>query len=382
MSTGGSNKIQTGFFKRLFNAINAKRYEMKKDNKEKYLVNWDKIKWRIRSGRFLFLTAFYFGGLYFFYNKNLDLNSMKKERDINRTEFKNFLANNWSNFEEKDYFDQLKTACRSLKQFFTSDLQLGEKIDLQIKENIENDFLFKLTENLVQIIKEDPEIRKNENFKYLDLIDSQGEFLLKNLLQKTIFGSFKKKYDKENIPKDVEKAIMVSEMFYKKLICTMIPKNYLILSPNLIYEYSNIEQAAFTVALNLVDFFGTVNMSKPIEFYFEDFFNKIIDKNFSFYKGKYKDDFKLLLEDLKRTKDLKTFVVVNPFLYLNFTQEIENLKEILLEKQTENNIRKISLALELMSRAGYDVSKLWSFTFDKINYQILDIVRITFKVFI
>jgi hypothetical protein len=174
---------------------------------------------------------------------------------------------------------------------------------------------------------------------------------------------------------------MISEIFYKKLICTMIPKNYLILSPNLIDEYSNIEQASFTVALNLVEFFGTVNMSKPIESYFEDFFNKIIDKNFSFYKGKYKDDLKLLLEDLKRTKDLKTFVVVNPFLYLNFTQEIENLKELLLEKQTENNIRKISLALEVMSRAGYDVSKLWSFTFDKINYQILDIVRNLFLIF-
>jgi hypothetical protein len=376
MSTGGSSKIQTGFFKRLFNAINAKRYEMKKTNTEKYLVNWDKIKWRYRTGKFLFIATFFFAGTHFFVNRNLILSEMKNDRENLKSDFKNFLTKNWNKLDDENYFEQLKKSCESINKFFKSDLQLGDQTDLKDKENSENELLFNITKILVDTVENDPEIRKNENFKYLDIQNDSGEFLLKNnLLQKIIFATYTKKYSTDNVPKEIENLIKLAEIFYKKLICSTIPKNYLILSTNLIDEFPSIEQTAFPIALNLIDFFGSVKMCDSMELNFQEFFNKVLDKNYSFYKGRFQEDFKYLLEDLKKTKDIKTFIVVNPFLYLNFRQEVENLKEILIEKQTEINIKKILLALDLMNRAGFDVSNLWSFSFDKINYQILDIVR-------
>jgi len=107
---------------------------------------------------------------------------------------------------------------------------------------------------------------------------------------------------------------------------------------------------------------------------FNIFFEKINNKNLNYFNGKYKDELKLILEDIKRHMDIKTYLIVNPFLYLNFTREIEEFKEILIQKQTENNIRKISLSVDLLNNAGFDITKLSNFTFDKIYYQILDIV--------
>lgn len=376
MNTGGSTKIQTGLFKRFWNAINTKRYEMKKQNTEKYLVNWNKIKWRYRIGKFLLLATFYFTGTYYFVNRNLNLNKMKNELENLKSEYKNFLSKNWNNLDEENYFEQLKISCNSLNKFFKSELHLGHKIDLKNKENSENEFLLNISKILVETVESNSVIRKNENFKYLELNNNSGEFLLKNnLLQKIIFATYKKNYKLENIPKDIEMAIKLAEIFYKKLICATIPKNYLILSTNLIEEFPSIEELAFPITLNLIDFFGSVKMSNSMESSFEEFFIKVIDKNYSFYKGRFQQDFKYLIEDLKKTKDMKTFILVNPFLYLNFPQEVENLKEILIEKQIEIHIKRISLALDLMNQAGFDVSNLWSFDFDKLNYQILDIVR-------
>ena len=53
-----SAEVQKGFFKRLFNAINTKRYESNKLNQEKYLINWDKLKWRFRVGKLVLLFSF------------------------------------------------------------------------------------------------------------------------------------------------------------------------------------------------------------------------------------------------------------------------------------------------------------------------------------
>ncbi len=163
-------------------------------------------------------------------------------------------------------------------------------------------------------------------------------------------------------------------MFYKKFILTNIPNNFLVISTNIIEEFPTFEHSAFAVAFNIVDFFTSIKLNNSIEKDFIDFFEKIVLKNYNYFNGKYNEDLNLILEDIKRTKDLKSFVVVNPFLNIIFLYEIENLKDILKEKQTENNIRKISLVVDLLSQSGIEMSKVSNFDFNKINYQILDIV--------
>lgn len=154
-----------------------------------------------------------------------------------------------------------------------------------------------------------------------------------------------------------------------------IPNNFLILSTNIIEEFPIFEHSAFAVAFNIVDFFTSIKLNNSIEKDFIDFFEQITLKNYNYFKGKYNEDLNLILEDIKRTKDLKTFVIVNPFLNVYFLREIENLKEILKEKQTEYNIRRISLAVDLLSQSGVEMAKLSDFDFSKINYRILDIVN-------
>ena len=203
--------VQKGFFKRLFNAINTKRYESKKVNQEKYLINWDKIKWRYRVGKLFFLFSFYFGGNYYFFKNNLDLETMKKEAEENKIELKKLLSSKWSKFDDPNYFEQIQATCTGLKQFFTSDLEKGEKINLN--ENKEYEFIFSLTKNLLNVLEKKENITYNDNFKYLDLKDDQGNFLLNenNLLSKIIFAHYKKMYNKDNPPKEIENAIIYSE---------------------------------------------------------------------------------------------------------------------------------------------------------------------------
>ena len=156
----------------------------------------------------------------------------------------------------------------------------------------------------------------------------------------------------------------------------MIPQNFIILSTNLFDEFKNPEEVAFTLSLTLVDYLGSINMMKPMEEDVKLFFSKILKKNVNTYSGRFNEDLKLILLDLKRTKDIKTYLFANPFFFFNFKDEVEELKKLLNDRVEENNFKKISLALDIMSTSGFNLKNLSNFNFDKIYYQIFDIVKI------
>lgn len=209
-----SNPVQQGFFKRLLNYFNTMRYETKRLNKEKYLVNWDKIKWRYRFGKLGFICAFYMIGNYLLVNKNIDSVARKEEKENTFLQFKNFISGHWNKFDDPNYFNQLKKSADSLSKFFESEIELGNETNN--KEILANKFIIKITKILAQVLQNNKIISNNENFKFINFLDEKGNTILnveneKDFLSKLILGSYKRKYDKNDYPKEIETAIIYSE---------------------------------------------------------------------------------------------------------------------------------------------------------------------------
>ena len=209
-----SNPVQQGFFKRLLNYFNTMRYEKKRLNKEKYLVNWDKIKWRYRFGKFGFICAFYMIGNYLLVSKNIDKVAINEEKEKMANQFKSFISSNWNKFDDPNYFNQLKQSTESLSKFFESEIELASLLNL--KENLANEFIVKITKILAQNLQNNKIISNNENFKFINFLNEKGNTILnvdnqKDFLSKLILGSYRRKYDKNDYPKEIEKAVIYSE---------------------------------------------------------------------------------------------------------------------------------------------------------------------------
>jgi hypothetical protein len=211
-----SNPVQQGFFKRLLNYFNTIRYEKKRLNKEKYLVNWDKIKWRYRFGKIAFICTFYFVGNYLLVSKNIDRVAINEEKEKMVDQYKSFISSNWNKFDDPNYFKQLKQSTESLSKFFESEIELAGQLNL--KENLANEFIVNITKILTQNLQNNKIIQNNENFKFINFLDEKRNIILnvenqKDFLSKIILGSYRRKYDKNDYPKDIDKAVIYSEYF-------------------------------------------------------------------------------------------------------------------------------------------------------------------------
>lgn len=80
---------------------------------------------------------------------------------------------------------------------------------------------------------------------------------------------------------------------------------YILFSTNLVEDLKNQEEVAFVIALNLVEYFYNKSYITTMQEELVSFFDKINDKNFNSYSGKYLEDIKFIYRDLANLRNIK-----------------------------------------------------------------------------
>jgi hypothetical protein len=153
-SKNPGEKLTKGFLNRIWNQISTKLYE-RKFNRTKYLnKNWENIKWKIRSGRFVYFICFYYTLKYFlvdkvFENKNIKIEEMRKIllEKLNNIEFieKNYNDNNSNKSDITFNNDNINEAFKKINMinenlFIIKKLQVDNFDKISIEENNKNNF--------------------------------------------------------------------------------------------------------------------------------------------------------------------------------------------------------------------------------------------------
>ena len=306
MKSNGS-QIQTGIFKRLISYITTKNYERKKFANENYKINWDKIKWRYRIGKILFLFGFYYTGKYFFVDRIINNTFISQEISKERETIINLLERGLDQ-ESLDYKNILNKIRSNNSNFFKIELfENFEESEENLQNNKESLLIYKLTEDLLNKFKSD---------EYTNLIDQQQQ-PIQNIDLKSVLKVLKirKKYDPKNLDLDYVEVINFAEMNYKYLLTgSFIPKKVLQFSANSFEEFNNIEEVAFLISMNLYDFLNAGNINKKV---FEEvltFLDETIEINKQLKFFPYNEDLKLIRKDLAVDKNISTVIYL--FIYM------------------------------------------------------------------
>lgn len=148
MSNDIKGKVTKGFLKRIWGSYRTRKYENKVKMNEKFLKDWEKMKWKIRTMKIVFYCGFVSIGYFLFIrpytnkiaNHNLEEYSLLSEKMENLF---TDLTKNKSALKFDDFFNELEKAN-----------SLYFKIKLENNNTIDNNFMNKVFSVLSNYIKD------------------------------------------------------------------------------------------------------------------------------------------------------------------------------------------------------------------------------------
>ncbi len=150
----------------------------------------------------------------------------------------------------------------------------------------------------------------------------------------------------------------------------------------------NLEELAFVISLNLIDqhYMNSLHVNSTKDELI-NFYTKLNLLNYKIFNMKYTEDFQRIYDDIKLSKDVANvsiyikntiiqYLIFNSLLDIEdaFIFEKNNLIQKLKDNNIENNCEKISMAVELLHKAGFNLQKLKKFDIGKIHYEFFDII--------
>jgi hypothetical protein len=291
-------QVQKGFFKRLFSYFTAKRYEKIQNINQKYLKDWEKVKWRYRVGKLFFIFGFYYFGKQLFFTKVIKINEIENELNTQKDKLITQLENNQGqNFEES-----MKNITKGLSNFF--DFKIFSRVDEDVL-NTNKDI--KLIYKIVQSLIENENQLNIRQYNGIDIVK-----LLKFVRINKKYTSVDKNKKKSEEPNNNDVILKVEETYKCFLNGVFSPNQYILYSTNIVNEFSKLDEVAFLTTLNIFKFINANESREYLKQQISRFLNQIIKKNIENYNGFYREDIKLLLNDLEKTAE--TFQVAQVIL--------------------------------------------------------------------
>jgi hypothetical protein len=199
-----NSNVHIGFFKRVINSFKYRKSEKSKIN-EKFLKDWDKIKWKVRFTKFFFASFFYVFGKFIFYDSVLNKNKMKIENDNLNSEFTNYLDNNWGKEANSNFIKEFEQQMDSIKTLLVAKFEKYDEIQNNQIER-KSKFLINLFKNILGNMKQLK--YNNQNNPYFENINTIEFEKLKSYLY---FVNLKRKYNLNEAMIEIKPMILNTE---------------------------------------------------------------------------------------------------------------------------------------------------------------------------
>lgn len=156
----------------------------------------------------------------------------------------------------------------------------------------------------------------------------------------------------------------------KYITGVVLSNNKIIITENLLEYFKQEEHLALVIAMNIKELLeGKKILQDLIANEVETFYGTLLNKNINNFDGKFLEDFHLILNDIKHSKQKNVLkhILNNEFYYFYFNEEYKNFIKKMHKILHSHFQNKLLDSLDLMSRAGYNIQNLDGFNFSLIQ---------------